>query len=139
MAAFQVARNYFAVYRSQPIALAEGTVVDIDDVTADWVNRDSPGCLVPTDTAPAVEPVAAPAPAPEIVEVPVADTAAPAPADTAPAAEPEAAPAPAPEVVEAPVAETAAPADEAPVDEAPAEETVAETAEAEADEAGADK
>ena len=91
MAAFQVARNYFAVYRSQPIALAEGTVVDIDDVTADWVNRDSPGCLVPTGTpAPAEETQADEAP---VDEAPVDE----APVDEAPADE--------------------APADEAPADE----------------------
>lgn len=56
MTAFRVARNYYAVYRSVPVAFAEGAVVDVDDVTADWVNRDSPGCLIPAE--PAAEPAA---------------------------------------------------------------------------------
>lgn len=54
MSAFRVAHNYYAVYRSVPVAFAAGAVVDVDDATADWVNRDSPGCLVATD-APDVE------------------------------------------------------------------------------------
>lgn len=61
MTAFRVARNYYAVYRSVPVAFAEGAVVDVDDVTADWVNRDSPGCLIPAAVAePAAEPAAVP-------------------------------------------------------------------------------
>lgn len=67
MTAFRVARNYYAVYRSTPVAFAEGAVVDVDDVTADWVNRDSPGCLIPADDD---EPGGAPA------AVPVPDGAA---------------------------------------------------------------
>jgi hypothetical protein len=30
-----------------------GDVIDLDPADADWVNRDSPGCLQPADAAPA--------------------------------------------------------------------------------------
>lgn len=42
-----------------------GTTVDLDPADAEWVNRDSPGCLTGVDAAPAVtetvEPEQAPA------------------------------------------------------------------------------
>lgn len=82
MTVHRVTRNYFAVYKSRPIAFAQGDTVDVDGTLADWVNRDSPGCLVADDTAP-VEDVPAPdddteteAPA-DSVEVPVEDVPAP--------------------------------------------------------------
>lgn len=46
MSTYKVAHRYAAVYRSQPIAFDEGATVEVDDDTAEWVNRDSPGCLV---------------------------------------------------------------------------------------------
>lgn len=76
MAVFRVARNYSAVYQSRPIAFAEGATVDVDDATAAWVNRDSPGCLVPVDT-PAEEPTPddTDTEAPADTEAPVEDEA----------------------------------------------------------------
>ena len=41
MSAFRVAHNYYAVYRSVPVAFAAGAVVDVDDATADWVRAAS--------------------------------------------------------------------------------------------------
>jgi hypothetical protein len=62
MAAYRVTRNYWASYWSRPIAFDEGVTAEVDDDVADWVNRDSPGCLVALD-APAEE--ATPEPATE--------------------------------------------------------------------------
>lgn len=63
MPSFRVARNYSAVYQSRPIAFVEGVTVELDGEAADWVNRDSPECLVSTDA-----PVAAPVEEAEQVE-----------------------------------------------------------------------
>lgn len=52
MTRFVVRRNYRAVYRSNPIGFDEGSVVEVDDETAEWVNNDSPGCLAPDTVAP---------------------------------------------------------------------------------------
>lgn len=61
---YRVARNYRAVYRSQPVNFDVDAVVEVDDAQADWVNQDSPGCLIPVDEPPAEpadEPAAEPA------------------------------------------------------------------------------
>lgn len=55
MGLYRIARNYRAVYRSQPISFDADATVEVDDAQADWVNQDSPGCLVPVDE-PSVEP-----------------------------------------------------------------------------------
>lgn len=52
MTRFAVTRDYRAVYRSAPIGFDKGAVVDVDEPTAEWVNNDSPGCLVPADETP---------------------------------------------------------------------------------------
>ena len=62
MAGYRVTRDYRAVYRSQSIGFTKGDTVDVDAATAEWVNRDSPGCLVGKNE---------PAPEPEPVEEPV--------------------------------------------------------------------
>lgn len=56
-------RHRYAAYRDgrQIGPWAEGDRVDIDDADAEWVNRDSPGCLLaasagPEPAAPADEP-----------------------------------------------------------------------------------
>ncbi|MEL6894212.1 MAG: hypothetical protein AAFP84_21655, partial [Actinomycetota bacterium] len=51
MSRYTVARDYRAVHKSSPIAFTKGADVDVDDDTATWVNRDSPGCLVPAKPA----------------------------------------------------------------------------------------
>lgn len=76
MTVHRVAHNYFAVYKSRPIAFAQGDTVDVDGTLADWVNRDSPGCLVADGSAPVED-----APAPDDTETDVV----PAEAEDAPA------------------------------------------------------
>ena len=49
-------------YRSSSgTKLEQGSIVDLDVALADWVNRDSPGCLTAVDSAePEPEPVPGP-------------------------------------------------------------------------------
>lgn len=48
MPRFAVQRRYFAVDNGQPIGpFAEGTEVELEQDRAEWINRDSPGCLEP--------------------------------------------------------------------------------------------
>lgn len=69
MSAYRATRDYRAVYRSQPIGFSKGDDVDLDPIVADWVNRDSPGCLKATGKPEASnEEPAAEAPATEPAE-----------------------------------------------------------------------
>jgi len=42
---YRVVRDYRAHYREEDIVLVEGATVTLDEETAAWVERDSPGTL----------------------------------------------------------------------------------------------
>jgi hypothetical protein len=57
MADFTVAHAYAARRDGRQLGPWQaGDVVDLEGDDADWVNRDSPGCLTPVDAAPAEQP-----------------------------------------------------------------------------------
>lgn len=60
MSKYKVAHRY----RSNTVSFDEGATVEVDDDQAEWVNRDSPGTLVPARAAKpeASEPTSAAAP-----------------------------------------------------------------------------
>lgn len=47
MSRYTVRHRYRAVLDHQAVQLEKGSTVDLDDAQAEWVNRDSPGCLEP--------------------------------------------------------------------------------------------
>ncbi|WP_328465528.1 hypothetical protein OHA21_43825 [Actinoplanes sp. NBC_00393] len=54
MAKFTVNHAYKASRDGQQLGpWKPGDVVDLEQADADWVNRDSPGCMSPTSAAPA--------------------------------------------------------------------------------------
>lgn len=54
MGAYRVGHNY----RTRDLLYEEGSVVEVDDELAAWVNRDSEGTLVPVEDKPAAKPKA---------------------------------------------------------------------------------
>lgn len=51
MAQFKVAHDYRSNHNGRYYAYDKGATVDVDEETAEWVNRDSPGTLAPVKTA----------------------------------------------------------------------------------------
>lgn len=50
MPRYRVRHRYFAVDNGQPVGpLEAGTEVEFDEGRAEWIERDSPGCLKPVD------------------------------------------------------------------------------------------
>lgn len=49
MSRFAVLQNYRSSNNGTTYAYDAGSVVDVDPTVAEWVNRDSPGTLEPTD------------------------------------------------------------------------------------------
>ncbi len=47
MATFQVNWDYSSEFKNQKLKLLEGDQVELDDDVADFIERDSPGCLTP--------------------------------------------------------------------------------------------
>jgi len=68
---YEVTQNYRAVYKHVPLGFTAGDVVEVDESTAEWVNNDAPGTLVPVgehapaEEIPTGEPVIVQEPTPE--------------------------------------------------------------------------
>lgn len=56
MGRYRAARDYRASSSGVSHGYTQGAECEVDDATAEWVNRDSPGTLVPLDAAPEPEP-----------------------------------------------------------------------------------